>query len=264
MSLELKKFNPTVIEENKQKGISSIVCIVGKRKTGKTTMAINIYKELKKPLFTIVMTVDNNKELWKQYLDEKYIFNNLDINLLGGIIEDQKKKINDLKNKGLDPNNHPEINICIIIEELFFNQSIFNEHYIKELFFSGRHYFITTIITHQFMLSIPLRFRTNIDYFIACRDNNEDNKKRLHNYFFGIFCEFEDFQKVFDEYTKNNGFLILDATKKSLKIEDQVFYYNSEIEDSVNVSDVEVKVNEKSLFTKFLDYLIRKNQIKKR
>ena len=252
--MNLEKFNPQIIEEKRQSGIHPSIAIVGKRATGKTKMAEEIYKQFKQPITTFVITSEHNKHIWKKYVDEKFIFN-FDPDLLDNILTEQNKKIKQLKTHGIDIITRRDIDICIIFDEVLFDRKQFQLQSIKNFFFNGRHLNITLISTLQTLVQLSPEYRTCIDYFIFCNENNEDEQKRIHQKIFQQFENFEDFQKVFEKYTKDNGFLICDQTSFSNQIEKSVFWFKKEKEVSEEISEeVQQEVSEDSFFEKIINF----------
>lgn len=218
----MKKFNLKTIEERMLKGCSPTILIVGRRESGKTTIAKDILNEFNDMSSkTIVITSDHNKEIWENYVDEKNIFNKFDSEILKEIIEKQRKII---KRGEINLREYSELGVCLIIDEISYD-NFFKNKYIRDILFNGRFYNITLIITYQHLTSIFPDILSNIDYFIFCYDNNIENLKRFYMYFFGIIEKFDDFKKIFKDSTENNGYLIIDSTIISNKIEDCNFWY---------------------------------------
>jgi GTPase SAR1 family protein len=120
----------------------------------------------------------------------------------------------------------------------------------KNLHLNGRHFNTTVFNTTQYCMIIPSDIRTNVDYVIVLRDSILANKRRLYEYFFGMFPSLAEFNKVFDSCTQNYGAMVLDKTSPSTALEDCVKWYRS----SPNTPPFKIG---KSIFYKFSDRLIQ-------
>src|SRR6185295_12335930 len=64
-----------------------------------------------------------------------------------------------------------------------------------------------------------------------CKEPKLGNQKRLYEHYAGIFPTFQMFRAVLQHCTKNYGCLVIDNSSTSDKIEDQVFWYRSDLSD---------------------------------
>jgi len=55
-----------------------------------------------------------------------------------------------------------------------------------------------------------------------------NQRKKLHQYFFGLFPTYEEFSTVMDKCTENFECLVLDQTQITNKIEDCVYFYKAD------------------------------------
>ena len=56
---------------------------------------------------------------------------------------------------------------------------------------------------------------------------NKSNKKKLFADFGGMFGTFDNFEEIFDQCTINYRALVIDRTKRSQDISDQVYWYKA-------------------------------------
>ena len=75
------------------------------------------------------------------------------------------------------------------MDDLAYNDKMMKNETMKQIFFNGRHFHLTTIISFQYMMALKPDFRTNIDYVFVCRDNKNDNIKRYYDYFTFVIAE---------------------------------------------------------------------------
>jgi hypothetical protein len=76
-------------------------------------------------------------------------------------------------------------------------------------------------------MEMPTNLRSQIDYCFAFQETNRANKKRLFEYFFGVFDDLKSFDKTLCQCTVNYEALILDTTVNTGNLSDQIFYYRA-------------------------------------
>ena len=81
----------------------------------------------------------------------------------------------------------------------------------------------------QYLLGIPPGLRTQVDYLFICKETKQNNKRKLFDHYAGMFPNFDMFNKVLVECTKDRGCLVIDNSTNSDKLEDQVFWYKADI-----------------------------------
>jgi hypothetical protein len=107
---------------------------------------------------------------------------------------------------------------------------------LEKIFFQGRHYKITFLMTTQYSKGIPANFRNNINYVFICYTSKTTELKKLYDEYCGMFTKFEDFRAIFNKFTENYGCMVINAQAKSTKLEDQVFMYRSNLMNTRNGS----------------------------
>jgi hypothetical protein len=118
-----------------------------------------------------------------------------------------------------------ERHCALILDDCMFNGKVMKTETQKNLHLNGRHYNTSIFNTTQYCMIIPNDIRTNIDYIFALRENIMANKRRLYEYFFGMFSNFKEFDKVFSACTRNYGCLVLDKTKSTSSIQECMRWY---------------------------------------
>lgn len=230
VQLNLSKFNPRILEKKRREGHAPIIVFLGKRGSGKSTLVADILYYLQQiPVVVCMSGTEDGNGYYSKHIHDLCIHNKFDKDIVDGIIERQKKKVKELSSKGEDPSKHPDIGVGVLMDDLAYDKKMMADPAIKEIFFNGRHYHITTMITFQYMMGMPPAFRANVDYIFVCKENKKDNIEKLYKYYFGIFDKLADFRKVLNSCTNDFGCLVLDNTSRSNKIEDQVFWYKSKM-----------------------------------
>jgi hypothetical protein len=98
----------------------------------------------------------------------------------------------------------------------------------RELFCNGRHLRIHMSCAVQYLMDMDPSLRTNVDYVVAMREKIMMNRVKLHKYFFGVFPQFKDFNKVFEKCTAEYSAIVMDNTSRSSRPEDCIFWYRAQ------------------------------------
>lgn len=238
--LKLNKFNPLILEKKRLNGHAPIIVVVGKRGMGKSVLVADLLYHIRKiPAMLCMSGTEDGNGYYSQFIHNIMIHNSFNEEALQGLIKRQKSAVQKLKNSNIEPKNHPEIGVGVLMDDLAYDNKMMRNEAIKFIFFNGRHYHIPTIITFQYMMAMAPEFRTNVDYIFVCKENKNDNIKRYHEYFFGMFDKLSDFKKVLSTCTNDYGWLVLDQTSKSDRIEDQVFWYRASMDRKFKIGSPE-------------------------
>lgn len=112
-------------------------------------------------------------------------------------------------------------------DDLAFDTSFMKSKQLKYLTMNGRHDNNETYITCQYLLNVTPAMRSNADIVMALAEPIKSNRRKLYEYFFGMFPTFNLFERVFEQVTANHGVLCMDRTQKSGKLEDIVKFYKA-------------------------------------
>lgn len=101
-----------------------------------------------------------------------------------------------------------------------------NPHF-KFLFQSGKDAHMTMVVTSPYPLKMPPDYLASVDYVFMLRETNKANKQALFKMFGGMFGTYENFEDIFDQCTVNYRALVIDRTKRTSDISEQVFWYKA-------------------------------------
>ena len=214
MSYELRQFDPTTCKPHR------VWLIIGARGTGKSKIMQDlVYKTRKNYDLGMAMTATTSTvETLKEFLPHRLIYKNgYDFDKADKMLAVCKKMVADGKGRS----------VLNIQDDVMFESGVLKSKTQKELHFNGRHAFTTQMSTTQYCMDIPSNIRGNIDYVVALRENIVCNKKKLYEYFFGLFPSFKDFDRVFMRCTANFGALIIDKTQPTADIQNSLFHYSA-------------------------------------
>lgn len=190
-------------------------------KDGRSLMNIIIGTEKTSLITDILNSLDISRRTYH------FSSKNFDQDILDLIIQKHIQKVKQKReqNKNMNLKDiRDELGICIVFEDMLYDDIFMKSNSIQQIFFNGRCYHITCIMkipSVTFLEKFPA-FRANVDQ-VFCLNTLESNE--LYNYFFGVFPSLTDFYNVLQKCTLNEGVLVLDYTSISIKIEDQVFWY---------------------------------------
>lgn len=105
---------------------------------------------------------------------------------------------------------------------------LFKNRDIKVLYMNGRFIRSNLIITQQHPTSLPANIRHNTCYFFIFKETCQSNRRKLYNYYGGVFPTFKMFNRALDRCTANYGCMVIDNTSLSNNLEDHVFYYKAD------------------------------------
>jgi hypothetical protein len=214
MNIQLKKFNPTSIADDK-------VCVfIGKRGTGKSTLVTDIlYHKKHVPAGIVMSATEEGNHHYKNFVPDLFIYNDYDNEAIERVLERQKQIVS--KNK-----TSPAF---ILLDDCMYDKKFMKDVCIRQCFMNGRHWKIFFMLTMQYCMDLTPDLRANVDYVFILRENIVQNREKLYKSFFGVFPNLAMFSQVMDACTENYECLVLDNTSKSNRIQDCVFWYKAKI-----------------------------------
>lgn len=239
--LRIRKFPIEKMKDNR------VILIIGKRGTGKSTLVKDISFNLRNRVdtgFAISPTFDTQM-MFEDFLPKSHIFNEYSLEIIKNIIS----CMGSLKEQG------KKRCVTVAMDDCMFDKGILKTREMREIHMNGRHLNLWFINSVQYLMDIGPDLRSQIDYVFCLKENIASNKKKLHQYFFGVFEKYEQFAMVLDKCTENHECLVLDNTQPHNNIEDSIFYYKA------NPEIKRFKYG-KSIFYK-LDHYFRRQALKR-
>jgi hypothetical protein len=213
--LNLEKFDPASAKPHR------IWLIIGTRGSGKSVLLKDLlYKTRGSFEYGLAMTATHSSaETLRQVFPPSLIYENgYDFDKASLLLSQAKENVKNGKDRaGL-----------LLLDDVAFQDKVMKSDTMKELHLNGRHAKITLMSTTQYCLTVSPLLRANIDYVCVMADNVIANRKRLHQFFFGCFETFQQFDIVFKAVTKDYGCLVLDNTDKTGSLEKSVKWYKAD------------------------------------
>lgn len=236
MKLQLKKFNPASVTGDK------VLVFIGKRNTGKSFLVKDILFYLRDiPVGAVISPTESANRFYGNIVPSLFIHDEYRPDIVENVLKRQikinkriEKEVSIYGNKtSIDPR------AFLILDDCLYDGCWRKDKNIRYIFMNGRHQKIMLFITMQYPLGIPPDLRTNIDYVFILRETNYSNRKRLYENYCSVFPSFEMFCQVMDVITDGYGCLVIDNTSKSNKLEDNVFWYESQSHPDFTVGSKE-------------------------
>lgn len=249
----ISKFNPHIIEANRQRGRASMIAVIAPRGSGKSCLVRDILSYMKDiPMAFVFSGTERVNGFYSKHVHELCIYDDFDPEIVSQILNNQREIFERLKNKGFNPEEHPEEfakrGIVIILDDLGHNKKTMHDGLLKELYYTSRHLSITVLTVVQYAVDIPPNCRNNLDFVFVLKENKTDNINKLYKYYFSIFENVNVFREALQKCTNNYKCLVIDnVIKKSGNIEEQIFWYKAELKHDYKIAEKDWKRWDKQL-----------------
>lgn len=229
VGIKLEKFNLERIQNNK------IIVMVGSRGRGKSTILLDyLYHNQDIPFATCIAPTDSYNMTFSPHIPSRFIFSEYTPELVAGFLKRQMQ----LKNKqqearlGMGDPAYKDVDcrgILIMDDCLAANKNWTSDAGLRWIFFNGRHVNITFILTMQYQLGIKPAYRANIDWVFLCKENKRIERKKLWEYYAGIFPTFQMFEQIFLKCTTDKKCMVINALSEDERLENQVFWFKASL-----------------------------------
>lgn len=219
----IREFNMSQVGDNR------IVIFIGKRGSGKSKAVLDyLYHNQDLPMGTCISPTEEFNNTFTGKIPSIFLHEEYSQELVQKFVHRQKviakRMKKDPKYRNIDPRAFLIFDDC-----LYDAKNWINDRNIRFIFMNGRHVHITFLLTMQYLLGIPPSLRDNVDFIFIFKESKLSTKRKLYEYYAGMFPTFEMFSKVLDECTKDHGCLVIDNRTTSDKLEDQVFWFRADV-----------------------------------
>lgn len=203
---------------NKINPHEDVLFIFGKRKSGKSRLVKEILFQLRHKIRKVI--VFSSSEPANHYYES--------ISIPASFIHStwtpaKMDKLWKIQKERMQPT-------LIIFDDFAFHNEIANHESLRELYYNGRHYNCGIINVAQYVINVPLKFRSQATFVACFRENSTVAKTHYYKGFFHCFDDEKTFVKNFDKHTENQRFLIVDCSASSLNVSECVFWGNCHID----------------------------------
>jgi len=223
MKLEIKKFDPSKIKSD------SVICMIGKRQSGKSYLLRDILTYHKSiPAGIVISPTEQGNHFFQNFIPNFLIYDEYTPEIIKKFLDRQikitKQRNDEIKKFG---SSNIDARAFIIMDDCLFCAAWQNDKNIRCIFMNGRHYNIFFILTMQYCLGLAPILRANIDYIFIFKNNMIKEREKLYNHYVGMFNDFHTYCKVMDSCTTDYSCLVVDNKVQSNKLEDQVKWYKA-------------------------------------
>lgn len=219
---------------------NAIICMVAKRASGKSWVCRDIIRKLSKdiPGGVIISPTDNLNPFYKKCFPNSFIHHHFTASIMQNILNRQKEMIKKTIKKYKDNGTKVNPRLLLVMDDCLSSKKEWvNEKSIKELFFNGRHYQITYILTIQDPMGLPPELRRNFDYIFLFSETYLEEQKKIFKYYAGCFPNFNMFKQTFSYLTSNHGCMVICTRNVTGNPLDSVFWYKAENVEDLSFGD---------------------------
>ena len=208
------------------------ICMIAKRGSGKSVLVREILRFLnsraKIPGGTIISPTDKMSVFYGNFVPPLYVHYKYDSNVIADILYRQESmiaKCNEKKKRRrkVDPRAFVVMDDCLASKG-----SWMKDEKIMEMFFNGRHFKLTYILTMQYPLGISPELRSNFDYIFILAEDFTSNIKRLYEHYAGMFPNLDAFRQVFKTLTQDYSAMVLVNRGAHADFLDKVFWFKAD------------------------------------
>lgn len=238
------------------------VMVLGKRRSGKTTLSKHITQYLDSKINRFVAFCGNldAQVEWKSVIPPLFVHGK-NLESLRNIVAQQDEMVSCYTEKKQDIPK--EVRICIIMDDCGCDKDFLKTKVVKDLFSNGRHYGITIVILCQYIYQIDPEIRTNIDYLAILRQTNVKNIKKIYDEFASFTKNMEELKHILELSTTNYGCCWIDNTAQSSLVQKCIFFKRNTLMEFKKVGSQKMwEYSEKHHITRDMERMIKKSNQK--
>jgi len=208
------------------------ICMIAKRGSGKSWVCRSILYSFRKiPVGLIISPTDKMRSFYGKFIPELYIHYRYKTEIIEKLLMRQRAMIKKMKQKYIqgkkcDPRSFLVMDDCLGDKKVWAKDPM-----VSELFFNGRHYWITYILTMQYPLGIKPELRSNFDYVFLLADDFISNQKKLYEHYAGMFRTFNIFREIYTKLTQDYGCMVIVNRGARANFLEKIFWYKAEKND---------------------------------
>lgn len=213
-AIDIRQFDMNTVQPHR------VWLIIGGRNTGKTVLLEDILYHVHHliDLPCIMCPTLPTREMMAQHVPPSLIHSSYDYDVANTFF----KLAETMRAKS------KKRHLALVIDDCVYDKKIMQTETQRALHLNGRHLNTSLFVTTQYCMTAPAIIRGNIDYVVALKEPNRNIRKKLYEYFFGIFPTYKMFENVFNRLTSNYGCVIFDRTQSSNTINDCIKYYRAQ------------------------------------
>jgi hypothetical protein len=223
----VKKFDVNALL---RRAFCAVIC--AKRASGKSYLLKDLVFHLHNtnyPRLCVYSGTDGASGFYADFIPGIFIHSPFTTESFSQIWQTQKQLIMREKLGQLDPGT--DTRLCVIMDDCGFERKTLSHPALKELFFNGRHFNVSLILTVQYAVDLPPALRSNVDFGFFFQDSVKMNRDRIYKSFCGFLPNLHTFECVFSSCTGNYECLCVDNSTTSNNLQDLLFVYKAKGHD---------------------------------
>lgn len=215
MRLDIRRFDPACIAPGR------IVLLIGKRGTGKSFLAKDLLYHMRKDVHIPVVMSPTHSSIadFEKFVPRSLIHDRFNPDTIQSLIDSQRARAHTGKKLR---------NVCLVLDDCMYDKKCLRSVAMRDIFMNGRHSRLGLIIAVQYLMDLDPAARSQIDYVFTLRENIISNRKKLWQFFFGMWANYDDFAAVMDACTNNHEALVLDNVSSGTNdVTKCVFWYKA-------------------------------------
>ena len=185
--------------------LNTIVCLVAKRKSGKSQLLRYIITKNKHrfdKMFLICPTQAINDFYEEDLFKKEDIFDEYSDNWVTSLMNKMAKINAKIKN------DKDCKHVLLVLDDVCSDTDFHHSKTLKQLATKGRHYKVTLFITCQYLYHVPPIFRSNVDYMLVGQINSQGLDILTSEFIAGSINR-QQFIEMYYKSTSNYGFLLI-------------------------------------------------------
>ena len=221
--LRIKKFDIKTMPDN------VTIAMIAKRGSGKSFVTRELlFHKRHLPRSVAISKTEKLNKFFGEFIPDIYIYENYSSELLNKIFANQRQIIEDNEERNKEGKRPKDPRLMLVMDDCMSSKgSWVKEEPIQELFYNGRHYGVSFILTLQYSLGIPPEMRSNFDYIFLLAEDFTNNRKRLYEHYAGMFPDFASFNDAFSVLTEDFGCMVINNKIHTTDITEKVFWYKA-------------------------------------
>lgn len=196
-----------------------MLLFIGKKGSGKTTLLREIFYHMRDRFDFVVALAGTPAavDMFKEFVPNAMVYRT--INLKAIIKTVQYARILAEKNANR--------RVLLVMDDCMGDKKLFHDPIFRDIAFNQRHLRLTFAVSMQYCMDFGPDLRTQVDYCFVFQENIISNRRRLWEYFFGMFEDVDSFSKILWRCTRNFECLVLDNTKNTENFADSLYFYKA-------------------------------------
>ena len=167
-------------------------------------------------IFTISLTNITNG-FYDDFIPKENIFSEWSDEWVENLIEILKNINKNKKSQKDKPKN-----VLLILDDCCSNTRFHNSKTFEKIFTTARHYFLSCIITSQYITHIPPSARVNCDFILVSQLNNNNIQILADEYTLGN-CSRKEFINIYKQSIPNHGFFLINNSSTKNNNIDEIY-----------------------------------------